>query len=106
MPESKSSAVDCHVHVFSVGAPSATDARYRPAYTAALESLRALWAAHGITHGVIVQPSFFGTDNAEMLAKVALLLERWAFDGVPPRQTAWELASTNHSVKALAPKPS
>lgn len=63
--------VDAHVHVFSSGAPAVSGARYRPAYAARLEALRALWRTHGVTHGVIVQPSFFGTDNTEMLAAVA-----------------------------------
>ncbi len=30
--------------------------------------------------------------RTEMRAKVTLLVERWIVDGVPPRQTAWELA--------------
>ncbi|MEU5841707.1 Glu/Leu/Phe/Val dehydrogenase dimerization domain-containing protein [Rhodococcus sp. NPDC047139] len=36
--------------------------------------------------------------RTEMLAKVTLLVERWALDGVPPRQTARELGATNHSL--------
>ena len=47
-------------------------ARYRPAYGAALHAWRAQWPQAGITHGVLVQPSFFGTDNAEMLAAIAM----------------------------------
>lgn len=72
MASSNPSGIDCHVHVFSVSGRAAVDARYRPAYTATLAALRTLWAANAITHGVIVQPSFFGTDNSEMLAAVAL----------------------------------
>src|SRR5690242_19042010 len=63
--------VDARVHVFSSAAPAISGARYRPAYAARLEALRALWRTHGVTHGVIVQPSFFGTDNTEMLAAIA-----------------------------------
>ena len=66
-----SRAIDCHTHVFSASAPAVAGARYRPAYAARLESLQAAWHANGITHGVIVQPSFFGTDNHEMLAAIA-----------------------------------
>src|SRR4051812_30791001 len=69
--DSPSRAVDCHFHVFSTSAPSVPAARYRPAYAARLEDAQALWRANGITHGVVVQPSFFGTDNAEVLAAVA-----------------------------------
>jgi predicted TIM-barrel fold metal-dependent hydrolase len=69
-------AVDCHAHVFSSGAPAVPDARYRPAYEATLAAWRERWAASGITHGVLVQPSFFGTDNAEMLAAIASMPDR------------------------------
>ena len=72
MPVSQAArAVDCHAHVFSVAAPAVAGARYRPAYAARLETLREAWRANGVTHGVIVQPSFFGTDNTEMLAAIA-----------------------------------
>jgi predicted TIM-barrel fold metal-dependent hydrolase len=61
-------AVDCHAHVFSADAPAVADARYRPTYAATLDDWRAQWARVGITHGVLVQPSFFGTDNRELVA--------------------------------------
>lgn len=64
-------AVDCHLHVFSAVAPAVEGARYRPAYAARIEEIRLLWRDQAITHAVIVQPSFFGTDNAETLAAVA-----------------------------------
>jgi len=66
-----SRGVDAHAHVFSATSPAVAGARYRPAYEATLEGWRAHWPRAGITHGVLVQPSFFGTDNAEMLASLA-----------------------------------
>jgi predicted TIM-barrel fold metal-dependent hydrolase len=63
--------VDSHAHVFSAGAAAVAGARYRPAYEASLDAWRGHWADGGITHGVLVQPSFFGTDNGEMLDAVA-----------------------------------
>lgn len=63
--------VDTHAHVFSATAPAVAGARYRPSYAARLASWRALWRPAGITHGVLVQPSFFGTNNAELLATIA-----------------------------------
>ena len=63
--------VDCHAHVFSATAPAVAGARYRPSYAARLAAWRALWRPAGITHGVLIQPSFFGTNNAEMLATIA-----------------------------------
>jgi predicted TIM-barrel fold metal-dependent hydrolase len=69
-------SVDCHAHVFSADAPAIAGARYRPAYEATLGAWRAQWARAGVTHGVLVQPSFFGTDNREMLAAIAQAPDR------------------------------
>ena len=63
--------IDTHAHVFSRDAPSVAGARYRPAYAATLEQWQSHWPAAGITHGVLVQPSFFGVDNREMLQALA-----------------------------------
>ena len=71
LPAKLLQGIDSHAHVFSAAAPAAAGARYRPAYAATLQDWRARWASAGITHGVVVQPSFFGTDNAEVLATVA-----------------------------------
>jgi predicted TIM-barrel fold metal-dependent hydrolase len=59
--------IDCHAHVFSADAPAMPGARYRPAYAATLEGWMAQWRASGITHGVLVQPSFFGSVNRELV---------------------------------------
>lgn len=64
-------AVDCHAHVFSRDAKAIAGARYRPAYAASLEAWQGQWATASITRGVLVQPSFFGTDNGEMLDAIA-----------------------------------
>jgi predicted TIM-barrel fold metal-dependent hydrolase len=64
-------AVDTHAHVFSAQAPAVAGARYRPAYPADLTTWRAYWEAAGITHGVVIQPSFFGADNRELLDTIA-----------------------------------
>lgn len=69
-------AVDCHAHVFSVDTPSIAGARYRPAYAATLEAWREHGSRAGVTHGILVQPSFFGTDNREMLAAIARAPDR------------------------------
>jgi predicted TIM-barrel fold metal-dependent hydrolase len=67
-PAKPAHAIDCHAHVFSADAPAIAGARYRPDYGATLDAWRAQWPRAGITHGVLVQPSFFGADNREMLA--------------------------------------
>jgi len=63
--------IDTHAHVFSRDAPSVPGARYRPDYAATLAAWQEHWGAAGIVRGVLIQPSFFGTDNREMLAALA-----------------------------------
>ena len=60
--------IDAHAHVFAASTTLAPDRRYTPTEEAPLASyLRELDAA-GITHGVLVQPSFLGTDNRYLLS--------------------------------------
>jgi predicted TIM-barrel fold metal-dependent hydrolase len=61
-------AVDTHAHIFPRGATPVAGARYVPNYDATLTELFQQFATHGISHGVLVQPSFLGTDNTVLLA--------------------------------------
>ena len=63
--------VDAHAHVFSADAPAVAGARNRPPYAAERNAWRSLWPGAGITHGIVVQPGFFGSDNREMLDTIA-----------------------------------
>ncbi|WP_175943397.1 amidohydrolase family protein [Caballeronia sp. BCC1704] len=54
--------VDAHAHVFRRGLPLAEHRRYAPDYDAPLHAYLAQLDAHGIARGVLVQPSFLGTD--------------------------------------------
>lgn len=60
--------VDTHAHIFSAAGPFMPGARYHPRYDAKVEDWMALWSRAGVTHGVLVQPSFLGSDNSQMLA--------------------------------------
>ena len=62
--------VDTHFHIFEAS-KAMVGARYVPAYTASLDRWRSLAGHEGITHGVLVQPSFLGTDNQQMLNALA-----------------------------------
>lgn len=64
-------AVDAHAHVFSRDLPLAKGRRYAPAYDAPLSLYLAHLDAHGVSHGVLVQPSFLGTDNRCLLQAIA-----------------------------------
>jgi predicted TIM-barrel fold metal-dependent hydrolase len=60
--------IDSHAHVFVHGLPLAPGRRYAPAYEAPLDEYRAMLASLGLSHGVLVQPSFLGTDNGFLLS--------------------------------------
>ena len=60
-------AVDTHAHIFPRGAAPVAGRRYVPNYDATLADLLRQFAAHQISHGVLVQPSFLGTDNRVLL---------------------------------------
>jgi len=59
--------VDAHAHVFDRSLAMVAERRYSPDYDATL----AQWLGHldrcGLSHGVLVQPSFLGTDNSHLL---------------------------------------
>jgi predicted TIM-barrel fold metal-dependent hydrolase len=63
VPLSAITAIDSHAHVFVRGLPLAEMRRHAPDYDATLAEYLALLDAHGVSHGVLVQPSFLGTDN-------------------------------------------
>ena len=69
-------ASDTHAHVFSSDGPFAPGARYAPAYAADTAEGFALQESVGVTHGVLVQPSFYGTDNRVLLAALAAHSQR------------------------------
>ena len=67
---SKPRAVDVHFHVFHahVAQPGA---RYVPGYDAPLAAWQAAAAPLGITRGVLVQPSFLGSDHRRTRTELA-----------------------------------
>ena len=65
--EEKILAVDCHAHVFTRDLPLAGERRYVPASNATIADFLGMLDRNGMSHGVLVQPSFLGTDNTYML---------------------------------------
>ena len=65
-------AVDCHFHVIGPHAhfPMHPARSYTPAQ-ADVQQWREVLGPLGITHGVVVQPSVYGTDNRALLAALA-----------------------------------
>ncbi|MDZ4290794.1 MAG: amidohydrolase family protein [Hydrogenophaga sp.] len=60
--------VDCHFHVIAPAGeyPMATGRSYTPE-PASLTQWEATLGPVGVTHGVVIQPSFYGTDNSVLL---------------------------------------
>jgi predicted TIM-barrel fold metal-dependent hydrolase len=63
--------VDTHAHIFQRGLKTVAHARYVPDYDATAADYLRMLDAHGIAQGVLVQPSFLGTDNGYLLAALA-----------------------------------
>jgi predicted TIM-barrel fold metal-dependent hydrolase len=62
--------VDSHFHVFEAGV-AMPGARYVPSYSAPLDRWLRCAESAGVSHGVLVQPSFLGTDNRFVLESLA-----------------------------------
>jgi predicted TIM-barrel fold metal-dependent hydrolase len=60
-------AIDSHAHVFVRGLPLAPQRRHAPDYDAALDAYVEHLHTNGVSHAVLVQPSFLGTDNSFFL---------------------------------------
>lgn len=70
------SAVDTHAHVFTRALPLAAERRYAPRGEAPVSGFLTQLDAHGIGAGVLVQPSFLGTDNSHLIASLAAAPDR------------------------------
>jgi len=59
--------IDGHAHVFSRDLQLTSGRRYTPDYDATLQAYLEQLREHGLSHGVLVQPSFLGTNNQYLL---------------------------------------
>ncbi|WP_369030306.1 amidohydrolase family protein [Streptomyces adonidis] len=66
-PPCPPAAFDTHAHVFTSGLRLTRERRYSPDYDAPVDAYLSLLDAHGLAAGVLVQPSFLGTDNTYLL---------------------------------------
>lgn len=62
--------IDTHAHVFKPGLKLAAKIRYAPTYIASAEDFLLNVQANGFSHGVLIQPSFLGTDNSFMIENI------------------------------------
>ncbi|MGV8872841.1 MAG: amidohydrolase family protein [Rhodococcus sp. (in: high G+C Gram-positive bacteria)] len=70
------SVIDTHAHVFHRGLPLADGRRYTPTYDAHVTDYLQQLDRQNIDRGVLVQPSFLGTDNTFLLDSLAVQPER------------------------------
>ena len=70
------SSIDTHAHIFEPALEAVAGARYVPAYKATLDQYLAVLSANGVGRGVLVQPSFLGSDNSYLLAALAAAPDR------------------------------
>jgi predicted TIM-barrel fold metal-dependent hydrolase len=59
--------VDCHAHIMAVDHPLAPEIHSRPARDVSAEEYLAVLSSHGISHGVLTAPSFYGSNNTLLL---------------------------------------
>ena len=70
LPSEGTAAVDCHAHVMRRDLPLAPDRHSGPKRDVTVEEYLATLDRHGIPHGVLTAPSFYGTDNSLLLASL------------------------------------
>lgn len=66
----RSAEVDAHAHVFLSDLTMADGRRYTPTYDAPTSAYLNQLDSNGIGRGVLVQPSFLGSDNSYLLAAI------------------------------------
>lgn len=59
--------VDSHFHAWTEDCPLVAERGYKPLAAKSIDTCLEIHDAHGVTHGVLVQPSFLGFDNSYIL---------------------------------------
>lgn len=65
-PTTRITGIDTHAHIFHPALPMVAGRRYAPDYTASVEDYLLHLDQAGLSHGVLIQPSFLGTDNSHI----------------------------------------
>lgn len=64
-------AIDCHAHVMRRDLPLAAERHSGPKRDVTVDEFLGVLDAHGISHGVLTAPSFYGADNRLLLEALA-----------------------------------
>lgn len=68
--------IDCHAHAFRRDLPMPDRRRAPAGYDATVDDYLGQLDAHRMSHGVLIQPSFLGTDNSYLVAALRAHPER------------------------------
>ena len=90
---SKNLLVDSHFHLFAAGEAS-PGARYVPAYDADFQTWWAAASSVGVGRGVLVQPSFLGTDNTRLCEELRKHADTLC--GIAVIDPAWSAEQLRH----------
>jgi predicted TIM-barrel fold metal-dependent hydrolase len=63
--------LDWHAHVYEAGVGVVEGARYAPAESALAQDFVSNFSSAGLEGGLLIQPSFLGTDNTQMVDAIA-----------------------------------
>jgi predicted TIM-barrel fold metal-dependent hydrolase len=69
-------AIDCHAHVMQMDRPLSAERHSAPIRDVFVEEYIGLLDRHRISHGLLTQPSFYGSDNTLLLEALASQPER------------------------------
>ena len=61
--KSKVTGIDCHAHIMVVDFPLAPEIHSRPVRDVSPKEYLEVLHSHGISHGVLTAPSFYGANN-------------------------------------------
>lgn len=75
-------SIDTHFHIFDQDQIDQANSRYSVSFSASIEDWFAVSEKQGISKGVIIQPSFLGTDNSLMLKTIERYPDRLKGVGV------------------------
>ena len=95
--------VDSHAHVFKLGLKLAAVRRYAPDYEASKDEFIRNFESKGLTAGLLIQPSFLGTDNSFMIEAIdAHPTKLYGVAVVEPTITIEELKELNsHNIVGI-----
>jgi predicted TIM-barrel fold metal-dependent hydrolase len=91
-------AIDCHAHVMRRDLPLASERHSAPKRDVSVEEFLSVLDTHGVSHGVLTAPSFYGTDNQLLLKTLAAHPARLRGTAIvapdTPAETLAEMART------------